>query len=120
MAAVEEFTDTASSVETIEDLQSAWDDLVGAVEEYQQEREGALEAWEHGNSQLEEYVETANAAVDEVNGHTITEFDEEEPDREDEGDVESDEWQEWDERRQEHLEDQVGEAVAVAEGLAFL
>ncbi|QGJ89491.1 hypothetical protein PBI_SMARTIES_88 [Microbacterium phage Smarties] len=115
MAAVEAFEDSANAgFDTHEDLESAWDELRSAVEEYQQMREGALEAWENGNSQFEEYVETANAAMDEVEGFTLEEFPDEEPDQTD-----AEAWQEWDDARATHLQDQTEEALAVAGSLEF-
>lgn len=114
MSAVEEFEDAAGhGFDTHDDLESAWADLVQAVEDYQSQRQDALDAWEHGNSQLEEYVETADAAASEVQSHTIETFDEDEPE---EG---TPEWDEWDERRAEHLSEQTEEALSVASGLEF-
>ncbi|QOC58103.1 hypothetical protein SEA_SCUMBERLAND_81 [Microbacterium phage Scumberland] len=125
MSAVEAFEDSASAgFDTHEDLESAWDELRSAVEEYQQMREQALEAWENGNSQFEEYVETANAALDEVEGFYLEEFSEPEPDEDDPSTwFDEDEFdgahQGWDERRAEHLAEQTDEALSVAGSLEF-
>ncbi|QGJ88933.1 hypothetical protein PBI_TEAMOCIL_82 [Microbacterium phage Teamocil] len=115
MSAVEAFEDAATAgFDTHEDLESAWDELRSAVEEYQQMREQALEAWENGNSQFEEYVETANAALEEVEGHSIETFDDEEPSADDE-----EAWEEWDQARMDHLSEQADEALSVAGSLEF-
>ena len=133
MAAVESFEEAAAvGFDTHDDLEAAWTELGEAVEEYQQTREQALEAWENGNSQLEEFVETANTALDEVQGHDIESFDDTEPeepgpepDPEQEPDEYEvwegirDEWQEWEERRREHLDAQTDEALSVAGSLEF-
>lgn len=115
MSAVEAFEDSANAgFDTHEDLESAWDELRSAVEEYQQMREQALEAWENGNSQFEEYVETANAALEEVEGFDVESFDDEEPSATDE-----EAWEEWDQARLDHLSEQTDEALSVAGSLEF-
>jgi len=127
MSAVESFEDAAAvGFSTIEDLQSAWDDLRSAVEEYQQMREAALEAWEHGNSQFEEYVETANAALEEVEGFTPEEWSgDDEPERDDypaddDGQDEFDAaWNEWEDAHSQHVTEQTDEALSVAGSLEF-
>lgn len=114
-AAVEAFADAAVvGFDSIEDLEAAWDELRSAAEEYHQEREAALESWENGNSQLEEYVETAAAALAEIEGFTPEEFADEEPSSDDE-----EAWGEWDDSRVEHVESQTLEAMNVAESLVF-
>lgn len=114
-AAVESFEDAvAAGFNSMEDLEAAWDELRDAVEEYHQDRETALEAWEYGNSQLEEYVETAAAALEEIEGHTFESFDDEEPSADDE-----DDWEEWDQARIAHTEQQADDALSIAGGLEF-
>lgn len=111
LAAVENFTDAASvGFESMEELESAWEELTSAIQEYVDTRQGALDEWENGNSQLEELLDVAQSALDEVESHTFEEFDSEEPST-------ADEWAEWDEARAEHLDEQTQDAVAVAEGL---
>lgn len=126
MSAVEQFEDAAAQgFESIADLEQAWDELKSAVEEYQQNREYALEQWEHGNSQLEDLLETAQRALEEVEGWTPEEFTEDEPDRSgwpesDEGQDEYDTaWEEWDESRRRHIEDQTDQALETAGSLEF-
>ena len=126
MAAVEAFEDAASAgFESFADLVSAWDELKSAAEEYLQEREYALDAWEHGNSMLEELRDQAQEAYDELDGHSIDEQDEpDEPDDEPE-DEESDEWAEWEEANSAHdeweqaLADATDEALSVAGSVTF-
>lgn len=114
-AAVEAFEDAAAAgFESIEDLDAAWEDLRQAVEEYRDERQTALDAWEHGNSQLEEYLDTAERALEEAEGFTSDSFDDEEPSADDE-----EEWEEWDQARQAHIEEQADEALSVAGSLEF-
>jgi hypothetical protein len=119
LAAVEAFTDSAAiGFDSHEDLRDAWEELKGALEEYMQAREGALEAWENGNSQLEELRDTAQDAYDEAESFDPEDFDEDEPENGEDGEP-TDEWIEWDERRAEHLAEQTDEAVGIAEGLSL-
>lgn len=122
-AAVEAFEDAAAAgFDSIEDLESAWDELRSTVEDYVNQRQEALDAWEHGNSQLEEYVYTAQAALDEVEGFTPESFDEPDEDGWDE-----DDWSggpdDFDgyvaHKLQEHVEEQTEAALEIAGGLEF-
>ena len=70
-------------------------------------RQAALDAWENGNSQLEELVETAEAAVSEVEGIVVEAWDGDEDDDDDA------------ERRREHVEEQIEEARSIAGSLEF-
>jgi chromosome segregation ATPase len=124
LSAIEAFEDAAGAgFDSIEDLQSAWDELGDALQEFLDERENALEAWENGNSQLEELRDQAQAAQEEWEGHDIEEFDEDEPDRDDYKD--SDKGQrkydealaEWDQNRMDHISEQTDEALGVAGSL---
>lgn len=133
MAAVEAFEDAAGAgFDSIEDLTAAWDELKEAVESYRDQRQEALDAWEYGNAQLEEYVETAESAVQEVEGFTPEEFGDEEPEEPgDEPDIEEepdvhetwealrDEYAEWEANRDQHIEEQTEEALTVAGSLEF-
>lgn len=110
MAAVEAFEDALDAIDpsdesALEELESAVEELRAEVENYQQQRQQALDAWEYGNAQLEEYVETADNAVSEVEGIVIEEG------RKDEYDTE----EEW----VEHVEAQIEEARNIAAGLEF-
>ncbi len=125
LAAVESFEDTTGSITNHEELEEAWEELKTAIEEYVGVRQEALDAWEYGNSALEEFVDTAQSALDEVESHTIETYDEEEPERENFKDTPKGQdkfdaaWEEWDQARTEHLEEQVEEAQSVASGLSF-
>lgn len=116
MAAVEAFEDEAAAgFSTIEDLTTAWDSLREAVESYRDQRQEALDAWEYGNSQLEEYLETAEAALQEVEGFTPEEWSgDEEPE-----DTDSDAWAEWEDEHSQHVQDQTDEALSVVGSLEF-
>lgn len=114
LAAIESFTDAAGSgFDTIEDLDTAWQELGEALSEFRDEREQALEAWENGNSQLEELLDTAQNAYDEWEGHQIEEWSgDDEPE-----DTDSDEWHEWEEEHSNHVSEQTEEALNIASGL---
>lgn len=131
LSAIEAFEDAAAAgFDSIEDLQSAWDELGEALEEFAQEREQALEAWEHGNSQLEELQEQAQAAFEEWEGHSIEEFNDTEPEEPgDEPNAETDptahekweaeveEREEWEQALEDHIQEQTDEALSVAGSL---
>lgn len=126
MAAVEAFTDAAGvGFDSIEDLTTAWDELKSAVEEYLSMREEGLEAWEYGNSMLEELRDTAQEALDEVEDFEAVEYggeeepDEEEPESWNEHDTFEEAHEAWEENVQEHVQEQTDEAVGIAEGLTF-
>lgn len=121
MAAVEEFEDQAEAgFDDIDELRSAWEELGQAIEDYQSQRQEALDAWEYGNSQLEDFVYTADAAYDEWSSFEPEDFDEE-PDREDFESQEEYEsaLSEWEVQKEEHLEQQTEEALNIATGLEF-
>jgi hypothetical protein len=126
LSAVEAFEDQVNAgFDSIEDLQSAWDDLGSALEEYVQMRDEGLEAWENGNSQLEELRDQAQDAYDTWEQHDIEEFDEDEPQREDFKDSPKgqdkydDAYAQWEEARQEFIAEQATEALDVAGSLDF-
>lgn len=60
MAAMETFE--GQDFDNIDDLQSAFEDVKGAFEEYADECRTAADAWENGNSQLEERADAAEQA----------------------------------------------------------
>lgn len=71
LAAVEAFEDAAGAIEVesttaLDDLTAAWEELTSAVRQYADERREAADAWENGNSLLEELADTAEAAADEL------------------------------------------------------
>lgn len=115
MSAVEEFEDSAAAgFDSIEDLESAWEELRSAVEEYRDQRQEALDQWEYGNSQLEELLDTAQSALDEVEGFTPDEYSEEEPSA-----SEEEAHEEWEQGHREHIDTQTDEALEVALSLEF-
>ena len=124
LSAIEAFEDAAAAgFDSIEDLQSAWDDLGSSLEDYVSTREEALDAWEHGNSQLEDLKDQAESAYQEWEGHDIEDFDEDEPQREDFKDTDKGQdkydtaWEEWDAARQDHIQEQTDEALDAAGSL---
>jgi hypothetical protein len=126
MAAVEAFEDAAAAgFESFADLSAAWDEVKQAAEDYLQMREEALEAWEYGNSQLEELRDTAQEAYDEIDGHTIEEQDDVDEPGEEPEDEDSEAWAEWEEATREReeweqaLADATDEALSVAGSVTF-
>lgn len=112
LAAVEAFEDAIDAIDPDEDgaldeLEAAVEELRTEVEQYRDDRQAALDAWENGNSQLEELVETAEAAVSEVEGIVVEAWDGDEDDDDDA------------ERRREHVEEQIEEARSIAGSLEF-
>jgi len=110
MAAQESFLDAIDEIDVtsetaIEELEAEVEALLSEVEQYRDARQEALDAWEHGNSTLEEFVETADAAVDEISSFTAdngTDYDEVTP-------------EEWEEYASSIIE----EARDMASGLEF-
>lgn len=117
MAAVEAFEDATASIESIEDLQAAWDDLGSALEDYVDMRQEGLDQWENGNSQLEELLDQAQAAYDEWEGFTPEEFTSEEFDEEPDEEKHPKRWTRWNEEREAHLAEQIEQATEVAGSL---
>jgi hypothetical protein len=126
LAAVEAFEDAAAAgFDSFAVLVSAGDELKEAAESYLNDREYALEAWEHGNSQLEELRDQAQEAYDELDGHSIDEQDEPDEPGDEPEDTDSDEWAEWEEANSAHdewrqaLDDATDEALSVAGSVTF-
>ena len=85
-AAREAFTDTLEGIDhedtgALEQLESALEEFKSEIGSYRDQRQEALDAWENGNSQLEELLETAEAAADELEGHEVDEWDGDESER---------------------------------------
>lgn len=72
-----EAIDAAASIEEVE---SAMQEFESAADDYQALRQEALDAWENGNSQLEEYVYQAEEIQSEVSGWSADYSDSDEPD----------------------------------------
>ena len=66
LAAKEEWDDALDGIWNFEELESAHQDLLSALEDYVSTRQEALDAWPNGNSQLEGLLSQAEAARDEV------------------------------------------------------
>jgi hypothetical protein len=60
--------DAISTATTIDEVHAAIDEFASAADDYLSMRQEALEQWENGNSQLEEYVYQAEAIQQEVDG----------------------------------------------------
>jgi hypothetical protein len=68
-AAQEAWSDAADGgLATIEDIQAAYEEFEQALTDYRDQRQEALDAWEYGNAQLEEYLEAAEDALGEIEG----------------------------------------------------
>lgn len=110
MAAVEAFEDAIDALDPDDDdaldhLEAAVEELRSEVEQYRDTRQDALDQWEHGNAQLEEYVERADEAVSSVEGIVVDVRSPEDFDS-------RDEWF-------EHVEEQIEEARDAVAGMEF-
>lgn len=116
--AKEDALDAIDNAASVEDVESAMSEFESAADDYQSLRQEALDAWENGNSQLEEYVYQAEAICSEVSGWTADDFDEPEDDQEvweAEGYESFEEYVEA--KRDEHLEEVKDAARDLLEGL---
>lgn len=68
LRAMEDAEDAISSAGSAADIDAAMEDLANALQELVDDREASLEAWENGNSQLEELRDQAQEALDTVEG----------------------------------------------------
>lgn len=128
LAALEAFEDAVPELEPgdYDGLVSAADEFAGAVREYAEQRQEALDAWENGNSQLEDLVYTAEQAADEAEAIAgdIVEFYDVAPDRADYADVDGaaeydDAVEEWTTARDDHWVDTVFAALDAAQNIEF-
>lgn len=118
----------------LDELTAALEEFQSAVEEYASTRREALDAWENGNSQLEELSDTAENAESEATGVEVEEWDGDEELRDSEPDEEPDdedspEWTAWDEKRQaiedeqqswhDHVEAQFDAVSEMLAGIEF-
>lgn len=86
LAAIESFEDAANEIdhddhEALEQLETAFEEFKGEIESFRDQRQESLDAWEYGNSQLEELLDAAESAVSDLDGHQIEEWDGEESER---------------------------------------
>lgn len=139
MAAQEDFDDALSALDetdagALDELTSALEEFQTAVREYAEQRREALDAWEYGNSQLEELADIAEEAADELEGHQVEEWSGDAEARDvDPGDepddTESDAYAEWEEATAaheeamrewaEHVAEQIEAASDLSAGLQF-
>jgi hypothetical protein len=111
-------TDAITDAVDVDEVQTAMQDFASEAEDYLNTRQEALDAWENGNSQLEEFVYQAEAILDEVNSWDCDEFDEP-----DEADVDLaaegyDSFEEYlDDKREEHLNEVREAALDLLDGL---
>jgi hypothetical protein len=116
--AKEDAVDAISSAGSVEEVESAMQDFAAEAEDYLNTRQEALDAWENGNSQLEEFVYQAEAILDEVNSWDADEF--EEPDAAD-VDLDAELYETFEEyvedRREEHLNEVRESASDLLDGL---
>lgn len=114
MAAQEAFNEALSSLdetapEVLDELTAALEEFQSAVREYADLRRQSADAWENGNSQLEELADTAERAADELEDHEVeewggdTEARDNEPGEEPD-DPESDAYAKWEEATADHEE----------------
>lgn len=80
LAALEQLQDTLNVLEAethdaLDQLTSSWEEFTSEVRDYAEQRRTAAEAWEYGNSQLEELADTAETAADEAEQHEVEEWD---------------------------------------------
>lgn len=129
LAALEALEDVIPTLEVgdYDGLVSALEEFASEVESYADERQQALDAWENGNSQLEDLVYTADQARDEAQqiAYDVEPFDEEEPDRADYDDDEDGAAEyaaaveEWKNARDEHWEETTSAAIDAAGNIEF-
>jgi hypothetical protein len=125
LAALEALEDGIPALEAgdYDGLTSLLEEFASEVRSYAEERQSALDAWENGNSQLEELYETAESAANEAEEiqNDVAEFDTEEPTRdeyddEDEFDAEHSDWEQ---AKEEHWDETVSSALDAAQSIEF-
>lgn len=73
-AAREALEDEVNNATTHEELEQGWETFKGELESYRDQRQEALDAWEYGNSTLEEFVNDAEEALSEAEGFQVEEY----------------------------------------------
>lgn len=120
LAAAEAFEDALDSIDTndataLDDLRSAVEEFAGEIQGYADQRQEALDAWENGNSQLEDLLNLATDALYEIENWEPDEWDGDEEARDDEQhDDHADAIESW----SIHVSDQI-EAARDLAGLEF-
>lgn len=80
LGAIEDAQDALDGAESFEDLISIQQDLESALDDYVAQRQESLDAWENGNSQLEDLVYTAEEARDTIANWSPNGSESDEPD----------------------------------------
>jgi hypothetical protein len=129
LSALEALEDTVPTLEVgdYDGLRSAVEEFASAVRDYADQRQEALDAWENGNSMLEDLQYTAESAADEAEQieADIEEFDGEEPDRaefddDEDGQAEYDDaLDEYNTEREGHWEEQTTTVLDAAASIEF-
>lgn len=123
LAALEAFDDALDVLEDkdYDGLAAAAEELVSALDQYNDTRREALDAWENGNEQLQEYADQAETAASDATSiqDAIQPFDDEEPTSDDWDDEEDYKTavREHQEAADAHWEDQVTEAREAAQSI---
>ena len=68
LAAQEKFADNIGTLDSVEDIEAAVQEVADAVEEVREEYESALDSWENGNEQLQEKVDHYESQTYDVDG----------------------------------------------------
>lgn len=72
-AALDQISD--DDTDALDQITSAVEEFSSAISDYVAQREEAFNAWENGNSQLEDLYETAQAALNEIEGFQVQDWD---------------------------------------------
>lgn len=146
LAAQEAFDDALNSIDqdaegALDELRSAVEDFASELRTYADDRRASADAWEHGNYQLEEYADTAEAAADEAESFDVEDWggdvealawdeaNDPEPEVIEGDDASEEEHAEWESRRddheaavedyRQHIEQQFEAASEMSSGLEF-
>lgn len=125
LSALESLEDAVPELEEgdYDGLTGLLEDFASEVRSYAEERQTALDAWENGNSQLEELYETAENAANEAEEiqNDVAEFDDEEPTADEYEDADEFEQahQEWEQAKADHWTETVDNAMSAAQGIEF-
>lgn len=109
MSAIEDFA--AQTFDTLDDLADGFQDVVDAFREYADECRDALDAWENGNSMLEERADGAEQAADELDGWEPESYDGDVDD--DDNPTDADEYAEHVNAQKDAAEEALGDAESM-------
>jgi hypothetical protein len=125
LAALEALEDSIPSLEEgdYDGLTDLLEEFASEVRSYAEERQTALDAWENGNSQLEELYDTAENAANEAEEiqNDVAEFDDEEPQADEYEDADEFEQahEEWEQAKADHWTETVDNALSAAQSIEF-